>query len=156
MDLTLLRSVTLFKDLDDAELTAFLSILQAYDVQTDELILQEGAPVGHLYLVSDGMVQVRRDANGKEILLARLGPGAFFGEVNLFDPAGVATATIYAMKPTRMAVVDYATMLAFMETYPATGYKIVTVITAELAKRLRRTDEKLVSFMSWGNQSPQT
>lgn len=150
MDLASLRTVGLFSELTDDELHAFQSILLPWEVESGVQILAEGQLVTHLYILDEGSVQVRRLAQGRELLLARLGPGAFFGEVNLFDP-GTASASIWAMKPTKMAVVDYKTIREFLATYPGIGFKIVSVIVAELAKRLRKTNERLVNVVSWSN-----
>lgn len=150
MDVQHLRAVGLFNHLSEDELKAFLSILVPWEVDAGAQILAEGQIVTHLYLVDDGAVQVRRMAQGREMLLGRLGPGAFFGEVNLFDP-GTATASIWAMKPTKMAVVDYASMHNFLNSYPGIGFKIVSVIVVELAKRLRKTNERLVNVVNWSN-----
>ena len=87
-------------------------------------------------------------AGKREMLLGRLGPGGFFGEINLFDP-GVATASIYAMKPTRLAVVDYEAFQNFMSANPATGYKIVSAMMTEMARRLRQTSARLVNTAYW-------
>ncbi|MEY5025429.1 MAG: hypothetical protein RLZZ244_957 [Verrucomicrobiota bacterium] len=145
-----LKAVSLFQDLTDDEIQAFTSILMPWEVEAGTQILAEGQIVTHLFLVEDGAVQVRRVAQGRELLLGRFGPGAFFGEVNLFDP-GTATASIWAMKPTKMAVVEYNTMREFLRTYPGIGFKIVSVIVAELAKRLRKTNERLVNVVNWSN-----
>jgi Holliday junction resolvasome RuvABC DNA-binding subunit len=56
------------------------------------------------------------------------------------------------MKPTQMAVVDYATMHQFLSAYPGIGFKIVSVIVTELAKRLRKTNERLVNVVNWNNE----
>ena len=74
--------------------------------------------------------------------------GGFFGEINLFDP-GVATASIYAMKPTVLAFVDYETLRTFMSEHPATGYKIVTAMMTEVARRFRLTSARLVNTAYW-------
>jgi CRP/FNR family cyclic AMP-dependent transcriptional regulator len=151
MELANLRTIGLFTLLTDDELAAFQSILLPWEVENGTQILAEGQIVTHLYIVDEGAVQVRRLAQNRELLLARLGPGSFFGEVNLFDP-GTATASIWAMKPTRMAVVDYNTMRQFLSTYPGIGFKIVSVIVTELAKRLRKTNERLVNVVNWSNE----
>jgi CRP-like cAMP-binding protein len=151
MELDLLRMVAIFRDLDDSELVAFQSLLQLREVKAKERILEEGTPVGHLYLICDGVVHIRRLAQKREMLIGRLGAGAFFGEINMFDP-GVATASIYAMKQTLLAVVDYESLRAFMEAHPRAGYKIVSAMMTETVRRLRATSAKLVHSVYWSSQ----
>ena len=103
MDSDPLRAVSFLRNLTDEELASFASLLTPRKCQPRERIIEEGTPVTALYIICDGVVHVRRLAQKREMLLGRLGVGGFFGEINLFDP-GVATASIYAMKPTATRV----------------------------------------------------
>src|SRR5437868_1173169 len=114
MELDSLRLVRFLRDLTDEELRAFSGLITLREVKPGERIIEEGTPVHALYIVCEGVVHVRRLAQKREMLLGRLGPGAFFGEINLFDP-GVATASIYAMKEkVSLAVLNYEDMRTFM------------------------------------------
>jgi CRP/FNR family cyclic AMP-dependent transcriptional regulator len=151
MDLESLRAVSILRDLTDAELEAFGKLLGYREARNGEKLVEEGTSVHHLFIVCDGVVHVRRMAQKREVLMGRLGVGAFFGEINLFDP-GVATASIYAMKgPTRLAVVDYESLRAFMAANPATGYKIVSAMMTETARRLRQTNARLINTIYWSS-----
>ena len=148
MDVDLLRTVSILRTLTDDELRAFCDLLTARDVPPRERIIEEGTEVHTLYIVCSGVVHIRRLAQKREMLLGRLGVGGFFGEINLFDP-GLATASIYAMKPTKLAFVDYATLRTFMAEHPATGYKIVSAMMTEMARRFRLTSARLVNTAYW-------
>jgi CRP/FNR family transcriptional regulator, cyclic AMP receptor protein len=150
MQTEMLRAVSILRDLSDKELAAFSALLRAHDYKVGERIIQEGQVVKHFYIVCDGIVHVRRMAQKRELLLGRLGVGGFFGEINLFDP-GVATASIYAMKPTNLAIVDYDSLRAFMEANPAAGYKIVSTMMTEMSRRLRQTSSRLVNTAYWSS-----
>ena len=145
----ILRAVSILRDLDDAELGALYSLFSVMEAKAKDRILEEGTVVKNFYIVCDGIVHIRRMASKREMLLGRLGPGGFFGEINLFDP-GTATASIYAMKPTQLIVVDYENFRAYMQANPAAGYKIVSGIMRETARRLRQTNARLVSSAYWG------
>ena len=148
MDVDLLRTVSILRHLDDDELRAFCALLTPREVKPRERIIEEGTEVKILYIICSGVVHIRRMAQKREMLLGRLGAGGFFGEINLFDP-GVATASIYAMKPTLLAFVDYDTLRAFMSANPATGYKIVCAMMTEMARRFRLTSARLVNTAYW-------
>ena len=149
MDIDLLRSVSLLRDLTDAELDAFAGLLAVREAKTGDRVLEEGTIVNHLYLVCEGVVHVRRMAQTREVLLNRLIAGAFFGEINLFDP-GTATASIYAMQtPTRLAVVNYENLRDFMSTHPDAGYKMVSAMMTAVCHRLRQTSARLVNTVYW-------
>lgn len=150
MDVAQLRNVSILRKLTDEELQAFSALLVAREVKPKERIIEEGTPVKNFYIVAEGIVHIRRLANKREMLLGRLGPGGFFGEINLFDP-GVATASIYAMKPTRLAVVDYDAFHKFMTDDPSVGYRIVSSMMHEMARRLRQTSARLVNMAYWSS-----
>jgi CRP-like cAMP-binding protein len=150
MDVELLRTVSILRQLGDEELRAFCDLLMAWEVKAKDRIIEEGTVVKNFYIVAEGIVHIRRLAGKREMLLGRLGPGGFFGEINLFDP-GVATASIYAMKPTRLAVVDYESFHKFMSANPATGYKIVSSMMTEMARRLRQTSARLINTAYWSS-----
>ncbi len=148
MDVVILRKVSFFAGLSDADLSALARLLTVREIKAGEQLLEEGTTVDALSIICDGVLHVRRLAQKREILLGRLGTGGFFGEINLFDP-GVATASIYSMKAGKLAVVDYATLRAFMEANTDIGYKIVTGMMAEMARRLRQTSSRLVNSSYW-------
>ena len=148
MDIELLRTVSIMRELNDSELAAVAALFTLRTAKNKEKILQEGYPVTHFYIVCDGVAHVRRLAQKREMLLGRINKGMFFGEINLFDP-GVSTASIYAMKDVKLAVCDYATLRTFLSENPATGYKIATGMMTEMSRRLRTTSARLANSIYW-------
>ena len=148
MDIELLRTISIMRDLNEQELAAVAALFTRRDVKNKEKVLQEGYPVNHFYIVCDGVAHVRRLAQKREMLLGTITKGKFFGEINLFDP-GVSTASIYAMKDLKLAVCDYETLRNFMSANPATGYKIATGMMGEMARRLRSTSARLANSIYW-------
>jgi CRP-like cAMP-binding protein len=150
MDLQSLRAVSFLKSLTDEELGEIGALLTVSDYPPKARIVAEGEPIGAFYLVLKGTLHVRRLAQKREMLLARIGPGGFFGEINLFEP-GEATASVYAMDAVTVALIDYGRFRDFMAARPGIGYKIVAALMAELARRLRATNERFVNSMYWSN-----
>ena len=148
MDIELLRTVSIMRELNDPELAAVAALFTLRDVKNKERVLQEGYPVTHFYIVCEGVAHVRRLAQKREMLLGRINKGMFFGEINLFDP-GVSTASIYAMKDLKIAICDYDALRAFMSGNPATGYKIATGMMKEMSRRLRSTSARLANSIYW-------
>lgn len=150
MDSTQLRNVSFLRELTNDELAAFANLLTIRHFASREQIIVEGSPVHALYLIMEGIVHIRRLAQKREMLLGRLGRGGFFGEINLFDP-GLATASIYAMKPTHVATADYESLREFMTANPVAGYKIVSGMMTEMTRRLRQTTARLVNVSYWSS-----
>lgn len=63
-------------------------------------LIQQGQAGGSIYLILDGMLRVSVDGND----IAELGPGAILGERAILE-GGVATATVTAVTPVRIAEV---------------------------------------------------
>jgi CRP/FNR family transcriptional regulator len=143
-----LRDVSIFKDLSESELDALKNIWTIREVPDRERIVAEGGMMHEFYVVCSGVVHVRRFSNGHEMLLARIGPGGFFGEINLFDEA-TAAASVYAIEKVKLAVTANTTMRGLMTLRPEIGYKIAARLLNEVSRRLRQTNERLVHSVFW-------
>ncbi|MSV75380.1 MAG: cyclic nucleotide-binding domain-containing protein, partial [Actinobacteria bacterium] len=87
----------LFLALDPEGAAALRASLTERAVAKGEIIFQEGEPGDRLYVILEGKVKLGRSSNdGRESLLAILGPGEMFGELSLFDP-GPRTSTAAAL-----------------------------------------------------------
>ena len=82
------------------ELMAGKMIPERRTLQSDETLVEQGAPGDELYLVLDGVLAV--DVDGEEV--AEIGPGAIVGERALLE-GGTRTATLRARTPARIAVI---------------------------------------------------
>lgn len=152
MDMNLLASVTVLKELSEDELRLFAELVESREVEPRSQIVEEGSEIDSFYIVARGTVHVRRMAQQREVLLGRIAAGGFFGEINLFDP-GQATASIYAMDHVELWTVSYEKMRGFMATTPFAGYKITSALMHEVAHRLRQTNDRLVNTVYWSSLS---
>jgi CRP-like cAMP-binding protein len=148
-----LRGVSIFKDLTEGELDAMKNLWTLRTVPTRERIVLEGTLMHDFHIVCSGIVHVRRLAGEHEVLLARIGHGGFFGEMNLFDEA-TATASVYAIGEVRIASTSNHTFRGFMSSRPDIGYKITARLLTEVSMRLRQTNERLVHSMFWSTEHP--
>lgn len=148
METEILKSIPFFSVLEDEVLASLAGLftLDAFDANT--CIVEEGKPIDALYIVMQGVVHARKTGKDKQILLGRIGRGGFFGEVNLFAH-GDATASIQSMDAVKLAVVKYDTLREFMEENPSAGYRIASNMMKELARRLRQTNDRLLSSLYW-------
>ena len=148
MNPELIQSVAFLKNLTEEERLSFSSLLTIQEIEARTKIFSEGEQVHRFHIVCHGTVHAKRMAQKREVLLARIPPGGFFGEINLFD-AGLATASVYAIDKVTLASVDYDDMRQFMSENPAIGYKIVSALMGALARRLRQTNERFVNTLYW-------
>ena len=133
----LLRSVSIFADLDAAAAAALerLAELRRYD--EGALIVSEDEAGDALYVLAEGKVKVvLYGESGREVILSIFkAPGDFFGEMALLDDAP-RSASVMAMAPSALLVLRRADFRAHVDRHPATALKILT----ELTRRLRRAD----------------
>ena len=91
----LLKTVSIFKDLDDDELASLADVCKEEKFVSGEYIFHEGEHGNRLYLIVEGGVRISRDVPGSgEEALAVLKPGALFGEMAVFDRTERSTHAI--------------------------------------------------------------
>ena len=113
----LLPAIPLFSYLDEDAFIAVLAGLQLRRFVKGNVVIQEGQPGDSFFLLAEGDVDVGRNIGGKAVSMARLHPGAVFGEMALISKAP-RTATVTAdadsdlLELKRAALEDQATRLA--------------------------------------------
>lgn len=92
-----------------------------------------------LYLILEGSVSVLTRENDRELVLAYLNPGEFFGEMCLFREQRVRTAIIRSRSPTLVAEIDFEAFREFVRKEP----EIMFELAGQLSTRLRDTSRRL-------------
>src|SRR5437764_88871 len=86
-----------------------------------DIVFAEGDPGDALYVVSEGKVKIfRTSPDGRENMLAVLGPGEMFGELSLFDP-GPRTATVAAITDCTLASLAHDALRPWLAGRPELG-----------------------------------
>jgi CRP-like cAMP-binding protein len=126
-----LRKVSLFQDLDGAELARLSALAREESYPSNRILFREGDPVDSFYLVRAGCVTVFRDVKGKPLqLLARLEEGGFFGEMGLLNKAR-RLATARTLGPTTVLRMDKTGLLEVLADNPGLELKF----RAEIIRR---------------------
>src|SRR6478609_1003954 len=112
-----------------------------------DVLFHEGDSGDKLYIVLEGKVKLgRTSADGRENLLAILGPGQMFGELSLFDP-GPRSATVTAVTDASFASLSHDDLLRWLEGRP----QVARGLLAQLVGASRETVNKaLADFASRG------
>src|SRR5215469_10942076 len=85
-DPEMLAQVGLFADLSSAELIGLAGLTRPRPYARDEVIYLRGDPGTAFYVIASGKVKIALTSpEGKELILRRLGPGGFHGEIALLD-----------------------------------------------------------------------
>ncbi|TMG81419.1 MAG: cyclic nucleotide-binding domain-containing protein [Betaproteobacteria bacterium] len=105
-------------------------------------IMSSGDATDSLYIVLSGRLKVMMsDSEGKEVILAILGPGEFFGEMGLIDdsPRSASVVAIEACELLYIAKRDFKKCLA-------ENFEMAMAVMRGLVRRLREADRKIGSL----------
>ncbi|HEX4895468.1 MAG TPA: cyclic nucleotide-binding domain-containing protein [Solimonas sp.] len=122
-------------------------VVQAYVAQAHKrsfppkhTIIHAGDEPQSLYLILEGSISIMlEDEDGREIVLAYLGPGDFFGEMCLFPDQRQRTAIVRTRTPTLAAEIGFHAFMDFVRQRP----EIMFEVAGQLAGRLRDTTRRL-------------
>jgi CRP-like cAMP-binding protein len=143
-----LKSVPLFRELDDDELTHVLMVGAVKRYREGASILIDGAPGGQLHVIHQGQVRISKMIPGVgEEALSILGPGEFFGEVEFFDGAP-ASAHAIAHTECEVLSIPHREIQALMTSRPELAAKFLWAFSRTLATRLRETDQKMATLFA--------
>ncbi|NUO38212.1 MAG: cyclic nucleotide-binding domain-containing protein [Gemmatimonadaceae bacterium] len=144
----LLRTVPLFKDLDDTELAAVADLCREERFVSGDYIFREGESGNRLYLITEGEVRISRDVPGSgEEALAVLKPGAVFGEMAVFDRSVRSTHAI-SNGGTAALTIARSDFELLLDLHRELAYKVLWAVTRLLSARLRNANDSLRSFLA--------
>tara|TARA_R110000868_G_scaffold17258_5_gene76143 strand:+ start:17368 stop:18003 length:636 start_codon:yes stop_codon:yes gene_type:complete len=103
-------------------------------------IIYAGDSSDSLYYIIDGSVTVLiEDDEGKEMIVAYLNKGDFFGEMGLFDNQESRSAWVRAKTECEVGEISYAKFHELSEQNP----EFLLAVGTQMAKRLRETTRKV-------------
>jgi len=129
----ILKSVSIFSDLSDSNLSSILDKMVQQTFKKGQIILMEDRIGEHCFFLTHGRVKITRlSSDGREVILALLGKGEFFGEMSLLD-GEARSANVVALERTEALTLNVADFMNTLEIYP----KVAINLLCELAVRLR-------------------
>lgn len=144
MTLEALRSVPLFASLTDDAAIELRSLLATTEVVANTQLFRKEDTGDAMYLIETGRVRISIvDEDRKEITLAELAQGDFFGEMSIID-GRKRSADAKVIEDGRLAVLSRHDFLAFVRANPDVALGMLGALT----DRLRRTDELIRSRVS--------
>ncbi|HEB80459.1 MAG TPA: cAMP-activated global transcriptional regulator CRP [Chromatiales bacterium] len=104
------------------------------------IIIYAGDQPDALYYIIEGSVTVLiEDEDGREIVLAYLNPGDFFGEMGLFDEQQDRSAWVRTRTRCDLGEISYARFRQLAEEDPS----LLFALASQMALRLRKTSRKV-------------
>jgi signal transduction histidine kinase len=137
----LLRTVTFFDGLSDSQLAELVRVGHTESLAADRTVFLEGDRADRLYVILRGDVRItRRDENGDTVELSQLGPGAFFGELALFD-GGARSATVSTVTACEFFVLGRERFVDLLSQSP----QLLSDVLAGISGKIRAANERLHS-----------
>jgi CRP-like cAMP-binding protein len=122
-----------------------LSEARLVELSPNEVLIKRGLAERSLFLVVSGALEVNaRGSGGSMGLLFREGPGALIGEIAFFD-GGKRSATVWAIKPTRLLSLERKDVETFAALHPQRGLELVFALGRVLAFHVRRSEQRLAA-----------
>jgi CRP/FNR family cyclic AMP-dependent transcriptional regulator len=126
-----LRMVPLFASLTRKELGLVLKQASRIVAKPGDVLVQEGKPGSEFFLIAEGRLVA--SIGGRDV--DTLGPGEFFGELAIIDPAP-RNATITAATDAVVLVIGRREFWALLQDVPLLSRKVMV----HLAQRVRAAD----------------
>jgi len=138
----MLRRVKALSEMSDDQLQRFVKYMEPQDVRQWTQIVKQGETDDGMFLVLEGELRVRLMINGKETILATLGPGECFGEIALFD-RGPRSADVLANKDSVLLKVTGDAFDKLRLDAPELAVPVLYAISRTLAGRIRADNKRI-------------
>ncbi|WP_295002583.1 Crp/Fnr family transcriptional regulator [uncultured Dechloromonas sp.] len=140
--LVVLRNVALFSGLDDGELEKLSKVSGRKRAERGAFVVRAGESTDSLYVLLAGRAKVTNtDEEGREIILAWLGPGEFFGEMGLID-GSPRSANVVAAEPCELLFLSKEAFQRCLQD----NFQVAQKLMKTLVLRLREADRKIESL----------
>jgi uncharacterized membrane protein len=144
MTLDAIRSVPLFAPLDDHAATELRDLLSVRDVIAGDTLFRAGDDGDAMYLIESGRIRISiTDEDKRQIVLAELARGDFFGEMAIID-GKQRSADAGVIGDGRLAVLSRERFLRFIKNNPVVALEMLSATFS----RLRHTDKMLQQRVS--------
>ena len=142
MEIKLLKKVPFFNVLKDSELEKLAKLSSLHKYGKDNIIFFEEDTGSSLFIINKGRVKISRISNeGKEVILAILKEGDFFGEMSMIS-GEKRSANVTSIEKSELLILRAEDFFNILNRYP----EIAILLLKELAKRLRMADTQIKSL----------
>ncbi len=124
---------------------AFIEELSLVGRNKGELVVEEGEPGDHMFVIVEGEVKVILERGKKEIVLATLGRGNFFGEMSLFG-GNPRSATVQALTDLKLLKITREDINRLSSTNPKLLSEFTMGLCTELCQRISETNTSLEAY----------
>ena len=134
-----LESINIFYNVPDEQIDHIASLCKTKSYPKNSMIILEEEYGDKLFIVKNGTVKITRvNDEGKEVILALLGVGDFFGEMAILDGKS-RSANALAQEKCDLITINREDFLDMLKN----DFQICMNLLEELAVRLRKSDQQI-------------
>ena len=135
----ILETINIFSELSDKELAGLQKVCKPRKYLKNSMIILEEEYGDLVFVVQTGTIKITRvNDEGKEVILALLGPGEIFGELAILD-GEARSANALAQENCQLWAINKEDFLDILKHNFTVSYNLM----CELAKRLRKSDQQI-------------
>jgi CRP/FNR family cyclic AMP-dependent transcriptional regulator len=123
----------------------FMKELSLIGKDKGEFIVKEGDPGDYMFIIIEGKVKVLLKRGKKEIILATLEKGNFFGEMSLFG-GNPRSASVQALTDLKLLKITRKDIVRLSESNPKLLSEFTMGLCTELCQRVSNTSTSLESY----------
>jgi CRP/FNR family transcriptional regulator, cyclic AMP receptor protein len=148
--LAFLRTVNLFNEFSEADLSALDRQLRERRFRKGQIICRAGDTGDDMFLIRSGNILVSKPVTGRvEQVLARMGPGEFFGEMSLLDQSP-RSATVQSEDDCLLLSLDRQNLRQLVEMRPRAAAAFYRAMLGVFIQRLRESGDQIAEVTRWG------
>jgi len=145
-----LAGVSLFREFSPEQIGLLAERMSVRRLREAQTLFQEGDHGKEMFVVYQGRIVISKDVTGRiENVLTVIGPGDFFGEMNVFGGLH-RSATARAEADAVVLELDQESLRFIVERSPGAGLAFFAAMVREFSRRLSRTDDLVAEVTRWG------
>ena len=137
-----LPPVGLIAKLTQKDRDTFSSYGSFHESKPGSVLIEQGKPHGKLFLIIDGLFHARRTDGDNDILLGKVCPGDWVGEVDIFDPSN-AVCSVVTVEKSKYWMIPRAELEKFINNNSAAGSILLIGLANTLGRRIRELTKKM-------------
>lgn len=146
---SMLRKMTLFSAFSAQTISELVSRMETVTLNAGQLLCSEGESGDSFYIVMEGFLDViKAYQTADERFFRQCGPGTFLGEISMFDPKSLRSATVRASTPATLARMSHVAFRSLVGQQPELAFELA----CHMALRLRDNDDAIIQEMHQKNR----
>lgn len=106
-----------------------------------EIIIKQGEQGDCMYVIQEGLVEIVKETDRGEVLLAIRSQGEFFGEMAIFEREQ-RSATVRAIGDAQVLTIDKKSLLRRIHEDPSLAFHLIQAMSA----RIRKMSDEVAEF----------